>query len=218
MRPTARSLLLAAALLGVAPGVSGCRSVYYDMWESLGKEKRDLLRSELLGMVSDQEEAEEAFTDALTRMKGLTGFHGGDLETEYDRLKGAYDGAQSAAGDIDGRMGDIRQVAGDMFREWEGEIEQISTPALKESSRRRLAETRTRYAAMERSLESSRASMTPVLRVLNDHVLYLKHNLNAAAIGALGNEMGGIEREIESLRAGIQRSIREAQDFIATMQ
>ena len=211
-----RSLAFALVLAGT-PLLAGCQSAYYETMEVFGREKRDLLRSELSGMVSDQEDAEEAFTDALTRVKALTGFDGGDLEREYDKLKGAYEDADSAAGDIDSRMDEIETVATDLFAEWETEIGEMQSASLKASSRQKLRDTRSRYDRMHSSLVQTRGSMDPALALLKDHVLYLKHNLNAAAVGALGDEMQNIESEIEDLKRSIQRSIEEAQGFIEVM-
>ncbi len=213
-----RTLVLLLALAGALPFAAGCRSVYYDVWETLGKEKRDLLKSEIRGMMGDQRDAELAFSTALDRMKQLTGFDGRELEAQYDRLKSAHADAASAAGDIDDRMDDIHNVAADLFSEWEAEISTMTTPVLRDASRRQLTETRHRYANLDRNLNSTRASMTPVLGFLRDHVLYLKHNLNAQAVGALGNEMSSVERDIDGLKASIQHSIDEAQRFIASMQ
>jgi hypothetical protein len=71
---------------------------------------------------------------------------------------------------------------------------------------------------MHASMLASRRSMDPALTLLNDQVLYLKHNLNAAAIGSLGQSMADVEKSIVELRARIEASIREAQGFIDTMQ
>lgn len=216
-RPRWLGSLALAAVLAATPLVAGCQSAYYETMEMFGKEKRDLLRSELKGMVSDQEEAEEAFTDALTRVKALTGFDGGDLEREYDKLKGAYEDAESATGDIDSRMDEIETVAADLFAEWEQEISEMQSASLKGSSRRKLRDTQARYDRMHQSLVATRASMDPALSLLKDHVLYLKHNLNAAAVGSLGDAMRDIESEIEELKRSIQRSIEEAQGFLEVM-
>ena len=214
LRPTALALALAFA---GTPLLSGCQSAYYEVMETFGREKRDLLRSELKGMVGDQKDAEEAFTDALTRIKGLTGFDGAELEREYDRLKGAYDDAAGAVKDIDGRMKEIETVSTDLFREWESEIGEMQSPSLKSSSQQKLRETRARYETMHSSLLRTRSTMDPVLSLLNDNVLYLKHNLNAAAVGSLGTEMRSIEAGIEDLKKSIQSSIREAESFIQAM-
>ena len=57
-------------------------------------------------------------------------------------------------------------------------------------------------------------SMKPVLKNLNNYVLYMKHNLNARAIGALKREVGSIETEVESLITDMNRSIKEAERFL----
>lgn len=214
----ARIALVAVLALGVAAPLAGCRSTYYSAWEMFGREKRDLLRSALKGMVGDQQDAGETFTTALDRVKALNGFQGGNLESEYDKLKGSYDDAVASASQIDARTKDIENVAGDMFREWEGEIGQMQSPDLKSSSRRKLDETRARYERAHASMLESRARMQPALSLLNDHVLYLKHNLNAAAIGSLAQSMVGIERSVGELQTSLESSIREAQSFLATME
>jgi chromosome segregation ATPase len=215
MRPT--TVALALALLVAVPALGGCKSVYNNAREWMGTEKREILRDELTGMVGDQQEAEMSFASALDRVKALTAFEGGSLEQEYNKLKDAYDDAQSDAKAISSRIADVDDIGHEMFLEWGAEIEQMRTPSLKESSRRKLRDTRERFDRMLTTLRSSRDSMDDVLAVFNDHVLFLKHNLNAAAIGSLGDELDGIEDDIAALRKSIERSIEEAQAFITDM-
>ena len=60
--------------------------------------------------------------------------------------------------------------------------------------------------------------MDPVLTSFRDHVLYLKHNLNAQAIASLQGDLGGIESDVGRLIAEMEKSIAEAQSFIKTME
>jgi chromosome segregation ATPase len=212
------NVLLAAALVLAAIPAAGCSSMKYSFWEMFGKEKRDLLKSDLTGLVADQNEAKQKFGTALDRVKALTHFQGGDLEAEYEKLKSAHEDAASSAKAIDSRISDIESVAGDLFDEWKKEDDQMQTASLKADSERKLAETKSRYDAMHSSMVSSRKAMDPALTLLNDQVLYLKHNLNAAAIGSLGGSMADVEKSIASLQQSIEASIREAQGFIDTMQ
>lgn len=214
MRPLAAFVLL----FGLVAGAPGCSSVYYKGWELLGKEKRDLLRSAFVEMVDDQKDAGETFKSALERVKALTQFDGGELEREYEELKTSYEDAESSAASIDARIAEIEDVSGDLFEEWEREIAQISTPSLAQSSREKLRQSQARYETAHRSMVAARSKMTPVLAVLNDHVLYLKHNLNAQAIGALTGSMGGVEADVAALQSSLDASIREAQSFLATIE
>jgi hypothetical protein len=61
-------------------------------------------------------------------------------------------------------------------------------------------------------------SMDPVLKLFNDQVLFLRHNLNARAIGALENELGSIEQATAELIREMERSIAQANRFIDSMK
>jgi hypothetical protein len=211
---TARTFKI-LVLLGVAAlYLIGCRSTYYAMWESLGKEKRHLLRDEVEAAREDQAEASEAFKDALTRVKELTGFHGGELENVYRQLKDDYEDCEQRAEVIDDRISSVEQIAADLFAEWETEIGQISNASFRANSRQSLARTLDRYNQLHKAMVRARSRMDPVLSRLNDYVLYLKHNLNAQAVGALGVEMGRIEADVDALVRDIERSIQAADSFL----
>ena len=51
-----------------------------------------------------------------------------------------------------------------------------------------------------------------------DQVLFLKHNLNARAIGSLRNELADIERDTDRLVREMQKAIAEADTFIQSMK
>ena len=59
--------------------------------------------------------------------------------------------------------------------------------------------------------------MEPVLSTLQDNVLFLKHNLNASAIGALQGELNNIERDVKTLLTDMQSAIAQSNSFIADM-
>lgn len=195
----------------------GCSTAYYSAWEMLGQEKRDLLRSNVEAVQHDQEKAADQFESALDRLRELTVVDSGELEDVYDKLSGDYKRAEKQADDIHEQIEKIDSIADDLFAEWEEEIGEISSSSLQSKSRQKLNETKRNYAGLESSLRKSEASMEPVLTQLNDYVLYLKHNLNAVAIGGLSVEVADIEGDIETLIADMRSSIAEADRFLATM-
>ena len=198
--------------------VTGCRSTYYSAWETLGKHKRDLLKDNVEKVRDDQQEAAEQFKDALTRLKELYGFQGGDLEKIYNRLNADYERSRDQAETVSDRIRKVEQIASDLFKEWEQEIGSIQSPNLRASSREKLAETRSKYQSLHTAMKRAERSMEPVLAQFKDQVLYLKHNLNAQAIGALKGEVTDIEQEIGRLIKEMNTAIAEADSFIKTLQ
>jgi hypothetical protein len=166
----------------------------------------------------DQQEAQAQFKDALTRLKEITSFDGGELERAYGSLKSEYEDCVSSAETVHKRIREVETVATDLFKEWEKEIGEIGTPALRESSQQQLTTTRERYNELHRALVSAEQSMTPVLSQFKDYVLYLKHNLNAQAIASLKGETTSIQNEIGRLIGQMNSSIARADEFIKTMK
>ena len=203
--------LMAAAGLSLG---AGCRSAYYAAYEKFGVYKRDLLKKNVTKARDDQQAAQEQFKDALTRLKEITRFDGGNLEKTYNSLKSEYEDCSSKAKSVSGRIRDVETVANDLFAEWEKEIQQMSTPSLRDSSKHELEVTRQRYGDLHTALVNAEQSMTPVLRQLNDYVLYLKHNLNAEAIASLKGEAVNSQREIARLNDQINTSNARADEFI----
>ena len=214
-RFTAKSLTL-SIILGCLV-VSGCSTVYYKTMEQFGVHKRDLLKKAVIAARDDQKEAGEQFKDAMTRLKELYKFDGGKLETAYNQLKSEYDSSASKAQGVKKRVKDVEDISSDLFAEWDKEIGQISTPSLASNSRRQLQETKARYETMHTALKKAEQSMDPVLTQFKDHVLYLKHNLNAQAISSLKGESTAIQNDIGRLIEEMNRSISKADEFVKTL-
>jgi hypothetical protein len=197
--------------------VTGCRSTYYAAWEKLGKYKRDLLKDNVQKVREDQEAAADQFKDALTRLRELYKLEGGDLEKTYDSLKAEYDRSNSRAEAVRSRIRKVEQISSDLFKEWADEAKTISNPHLRDDSEQKLRETQHKYDDLHTAMKRAEASMDPVLTQLRDQVTYLKHNLNAQAIGALKGEAVDVEREIQKLIQDMNVSIAQAEAFIRSM-
>ena len=200
------------------PVIAGCASAYYGAMEQFGVEKRDILVDRVVFAAESQEEAKEEFADALEAFKAVVDFDGGELEQTYNRLKDEYEDADRKAENVRTRVRDVQIVAGDLFKEWRQELSQYSSPALRRDSEQLLERTETRYEELEARMLKASSSMDPVLALFAERVLYLKHNLNARAISALGEESAQIEADVETLIAEMERSIAEADAFIAEMK
>jgi len=203
-------------LLGVIllTAVTGCQTTYYKTMEMFGKEKRDLLKARVTEARDEQQKTAEQFKDALTRLRELYGSSGSDLEKMYDRLKTEHEAAEARASAVKTRIEKMEAVGRDLFKEWEAEIATIESATLKADSRAKLRDTQAKFDALDISMKRAEASLQPVLKQFRDQTLYLKHNLNAQALGALKTEANEIEREVQKLIEDMNVSIRQADSFI----
>jgi F0F1-type ATP synthase membrane subunit b/b' len=204
-------VFLGAILMAMA---AGCSTTYYKTMEMFGKEKRDLLKTRVTEARNEQQKTAEQFKDALTRLRELYGSSGTDLEKMYDRLKSEYDSAEVRAKAVHERIGKMETVGRDLFKEWEQEIGQIDNASLKSDSRAKLRDTQMKFDQLSSSMRRAEASLEPVLKQFRDQTLYLKHNLNAQALGTLKNEAADIEREVGRLIEDMNTSIKQADSFI----
>lgn len=195
----------------------GCRTAMYSTYEKFGVYKRDLLKKRVIAARDEQKEAGEQFKDALTKLREIYGNQNTPLEKTYDQLKSEFDDANTRAEAVRKRVRDVETVAADLFKEWELEIKQISTESMRASSRDQLRATRARYEEMHTALKRAEETMNPVLTKFKDHVLYLKHNLNAQAIASLKGEAVSIQNDIARLIEDMNRSIQRADEFIKQM-
>ena len=73
-------------------------------------------------------------------------------------------------------------------------------------------------ATVIKSMRNAEARMQPVLNALKDNMLYLKHNLNAQAIGELKTEYKLIKQDVERLISEMNKSINKSQTFIDSLK
>jgi hypothetical protein len=196
----------------------GCQSAYYSAMEKVGTHKRDILIDRVEEATSSQEEAKEEFISALEQLSKLINFDGGELQTQYDLSKDSFDSSNEAAQEVSARINSIEDVAEALFDEWRDEIDQYSSQSLKRQSKLQLNTTEKRYLTVINAMHKAEDKMLPILSALKDNMLYLKHNLNAKAIGALKGEYKIIKQDINRLIIQMNKSIEDSQAFIATLK
>jgi len=211
-----RSTLL-AGVVAIAWATSGCQSIYYGTMEKLGYEKRDLLVGDVKDARGAQDEARKQFVSALEEFTSVLGSPGGDLEAKYKKLDGVLRRSEAKAEAVHSRVREVERVATALFREWKAELGQYSSATLRQSSETQLRATERRYDDLMLAMKKAESRIEPVLKVLRDQVLFLKHNLNAQAIASIKNEIVRVESDVSALVREMEAAIAEADRFIAAM-
>lgn len=198
--------------------LAGCQSAYYNAMERVGVHKRDIMVDRVESVQEAQTDAKEQFESALAEFRSIIQIKDQDLAARYDRLNGEYEDSKAAAKSVTQRIDAVEDVSEALFDEWEDEIDLYSSANLKRQSAAKLSQTRQQYKGLIKSMRSAEARMEPVLRVFQDQVLFLKHNLNARAIDSLQGELGNIETDVAQLIREMEKSIAESEAFISSLQ
>lgn len=207
-----------AMVLIASISLSGCSSMYYSAMESIGVHKREIMIDRVEDVRNEQLEGEKQFVSAIKVFKELTGFDGGDLEKTYDKLNSEYEDSLAASEAISADIDRVEDVSDELFDEWESELKQYSRKELRDKSKKQLDLTKKKYRSLVAAMHDAENKMKPVLDVMKDQVLFLKHNLNAKAIDSLRSELVSIDEDIDKLTESMRKSIEEANQFIKQMQ
>ncbi|NVC92107.1 DUF2959 domain-containing protein [Vibrio natriegens] len=194
--------------------LTGCQSAYYSAMEQVGYHKRDIMVDRVEDAKESQQDAQEEFTSALEALSALTNFDGGELEDVYNNINDKYEDSEKAAQDVRDRIAAIEDVSDALFDEWQDELDLYTSAKLRRSSEQKLRDTKASYKTMLSAMKRAEQKMTPVLDTLRDNTLYLKHNLNASAIGSLRGEFSNLEQDIQYAIKQMNAAIAESDKFL----
>ncbi|MCK0162718.1 DUF2959 domain-containing protein [Marinobacter sp. S6332] len=194
--------------------LSGCSSMYYSTMEKFGVEKRDILVDRVGDARDSQSDARETFRSSLEQFQSVVDTPETTLQDKYNVISDAYDDSLKSANKVRDRIEAVEDVSEALFDEWEDELDLYESASLRKTSKRKLDETRELYSSLITRMHQVEKRMDPVLEAFEDQVLFLKHNLNAQAIGSLEDELGQIQQDVDSLVRDMEASIAESETFI----
>ncbi len=208
------------AIIALTLSLSACgvaQKAQYSALEKFGIHKRDVLVDRIEKTTESQEATKQQFQSAYEELASLVTVDDKGLEKKYKRMAASVDKSESRAAELKSRIESVDQVANDLFAEWQEELSQYKSANLKAASQKNLSTTKQRYAAIYQKMRESSAKVDPVLQVLQDNTLYLKHNLNARSVSGLSSEVQVIEDQVRSLIAQMEASINESKTFINSL-
>ncbi|MEZ9027666.1 DUF2959 domain-containing protein [Vibrio cyclitrophicus] len=197
--------------------LTGCQSAYYSAMEQVGYHKRNIMVDRVEDAKESQQDAQEEFSSALEALSSLTNFNGGDLEDMYNQINDKYQDSEKAAQNVSDRIAAIEDVSDALFAEWQSELDLYTSDSLRRSSEQKLRETKSSYQTMLSAMKRAEKKMDPVLNTLRDNTLYLKHNLNASAVGSLQGEFMSLEKDIAYAIEQMNAAIAESDKFLAQL-
>lgn len=199
-------------------GCSTVEKVQYAAWEKVGVHKRDILVDRIQDTAVVQEETKQQFKSAYDELASLVNIDDKGLDAQYKRIAAAYERSEDRSENLNDHIASVDRVANNLFEEWEQELTQYTSAKLRQSSAENLNKTKKSYATLYKAMQDAYSTIPPVLNVLRDNTLYLKHNLNANAISSLQTEVKSIRGKVDTLIKEMESSISESQQFIEQMK
>jgi len=208
-----KQLLLIVLILNLM-ACETTQNIKYTALEKVGIHKRDILVDRIKDTSASQEKAKQEFKSAYQELSSLVNVQDSGLEKKYNKLKKAVENSEDRTDDLKNRIVKVDQVANALFNEWNQELDQYQNQKLRTISSTNLNTTKQRYAVIYQKMQASYDKVLPVLKVLQDNTLYLKHNLNARAVNGLSNEVLSVENKVTELIRQMELSIDESKRFI----
>jgi phage-related tail protein len=193
------------------------RTAYFNARESIGEHKRAIVVRQVEQACLSLQETRNEFEDALKQLKMLASISETSLDHRYHLLNRQYQFCRAKSENVSSKIRAIEAVTEALFLEWEKELNDYTSRALRNSSKQQLKTARQNYARLIKAMQAAENKIQPVLSAFKDQVLYLKHNLNARAIAALQHEFIEIGMDITHLINAMERTIAEANQFVSVL-
>lgn len=137
-----------------------------------------------------------------------------ELRKEFENLQKEIRNTQDKREDVQKKFAEMGQEAERVFAAWHQEIEGISSPQVRDLSRNRMMETREQYSAILMASSEAGGRVDALFATLNDHVLFLGYDLNAAGISSLSEEAAKLNERASALFAEIDATVAKLNDYI----
>lgn len=180
------------AVLGLALWAGGCSSL-----GAVFDRKADSSLEEVDGLLGGVERAHlECERSRIESLAALDALHAvvapdfrGDAILAYKQLESALEISLKQAEALRATVDPMKHAAESIATEWGTDLEAFGSDVMRNKSRKRLAETTEAYLAVHEPLVAACDSFDLFNMGLSDHALYLGHDLNAAAVAGIEDEL-----------------------------
>ncbi len=175
---------------------------------SNGPSQVDNLVSSIETVYVNSEVAKEKVELAYAKLQALTSADfAGNAVQAYNDFVVAVEDSEAHAETLSESVAPMKDMAGPVFEQWARDLSSYQSTTMRQRSQARLAATRERFDAVVAAADPAVATYELYNRNLRDHVLYLKNDLNPAALGAVQAEV----KQVGTLAGELN------QNFTATM-
>jgi hypothetical protein len=205
-----RSIVVSLPVIVV---LSACAA--FSSKKSEGLNRVDQLLSQVERVQVESEACKERSTAALQALETLVDSDfNGDPVAAYDHvatsIEESKDQEQRLASSVDG----MKSRAEELFADWTKSLEAMTNAKLKERSQGRLEATRARYQAVLESVAAAQSSCDAFHTELDDHTLFLEHDLNAESVESIAGDVEDLGERKQELDQRLDHCVAVAKKYV----
>ena len=123
----------------------------------------------------------------------------GDAAKAHKDLVKIVETSEDQAEELRDSIEEMQAAAIPVFDQWTKDLEAYSNPEMRQRSQARLAAARERYDAVVAAVEPLLVEYESINQSLRDHVLFLKHDMNPAALTTIQDDVRSVAKDAASL-------------------
>ncbi len=138
----------------------------------------------------------------------------GEASLAYTQFVELVERSEDQSEQLEDSVEEMKDAAEEVFDEWADQLKMIVNVRMRQQSRRRMLDTRDRYDAIVRAVEPVQASYVSVNQSLKDHVLFLGHDFNPAAVEQVRGAVRDLARQTADFDREVDTCLRAARAFV----
>ena len=190
----------AAAGLLVIAGLPACAFVNDLISGNTGPADVDDLVASVERVNSELDASKTKLLGAVQTLQKVTApdFKGDAVEGHKELVR-AIDDSEDQTDDLRKSVERMQAEAEPVFNQWTKDLEGYSNPEMRQRSQARLAAARERYDAVVAAVTPVLVECEAVNQTLGDHALFLKHDMNPAALATIQDDVKKVAKEAADL-------------------
>jgi hypothetical protein len=138
----------------------------------------------------------------------------GDAVLAHKELENTLDDSDDQAKALRKSIDKMRAAAEPVFEQWTKDLEAYSNPEMRARSQQRLAAARERYDSVVAAVEPVLVEYETVNQTLHDHLLFLSHDMNPAAVATIQDDVRSVAKQAAGLDGSFQTAKAAARAYV----
>lgn len=138
----------------------------------------------------------------------------GDAAAEFAKFLTASQTSEDQAETLRDAVEPMKDAADDLFQRWTKDMEAFGNSKMRQRSQTRLDETRTRFQSILGATQSAQIALDAFHDDMRDHALFLRHDLNAAAVASIRSDVRALNEQIQGLDTRFDATTAAARAYV----